>query len=107
MTCGLFFFFFFFFNLILLSFETNFSVVDLTVRLKKGASKADIDAAIKKAAEGPMQGIMRFSDEDIVSCDLIGSTHSSVYDSKASIALTDTFVKLISFYDNECGYSNR
>jgi len=83
------------------------SVVDLTVRLKKGASKADIDAAIKKAAEGPMQGIMRFSDEDIVSCDLIGSTHSSVYDSKASIALTDTFVKLISFYDNECGYSNR
>nr|AAU81890.1 mitochondrial glyceraldehyde-3-phosphate dehydrogenase [Trieres chinensis] len=85
----------------------NVSVVDLTARLDKGASYETICAAIKEASEGKMKGILGYQDEDIVSSDFIGDTHSSIFDEKAGIALTDDFVKLVSWYDNECGYSNR
>ena len=83
------------------------SVVDLTCRLEKGASYEDICAAIKAASEGPMAGILGYTDKDIVSSDLIGNKLSSMFDQKAGIALTDDFVKLVSWYDNEAGYSNR
>jgi len=85
----------------------NVSVVDLTCRLNKGAPYETICAAIKAASEGEMKGIMGYSNEDIVSSDLIGDSQSSVFDEKAGIALTDDFVKLVSWYDNEAGYSNR
>ena len=83
------------------------SVVDLTCRLEKGASYDVICAAIKAASEGEMKGIMGYTNEDIVSSDLIGDSQSSVFDEKAGIALTEDFVKLVSWYDNEAGYSNR
>jgi len=85
----------------------NVSVVDLTVRLDKGASYETICAALKDASEGKMKGILGYQDKMIVSSDFIGDTHSSIFDEKAGIALTDDFVKLVSWYDNECGYSNR
>jgi len=85
----------------------NVSVVDLTARLDKGADYETICAAIKAASEGPMEGILGFHDDDIVSSDFISDPHSSIFDKKAGIALTDNFVKLVSWYDNECGYSNR
>jgi glyceraldehyde 3-phosphate dehydrogenase len=85
----------------------NVSVVDLTARLDKGADYATICAAIKAASEGPMKGILGYHNDDIVSSDFIGDTHSSIFDEKAGIALTDNFVKLVSWYDNEAGYSNR
>ena len=85
----------------------NVSVVDLTARLDKGADYETICAAIKAASEGPMAGIMGYQDKAIVSSDFISDTHSSIFDKKAGIALTDNFVKLVSWYDNECGYSNR
>lgn len=85
----------------------NVSVVDLTVRLTKGAKYADICAKVKAAAEGPMKGILAYTDEDVVSSDFIGDNHSSIFDASAGIQLSDTFVKLISWYDNEYGYSNR
>lgn len=83
------------------------SVVDLTARLDKGASYETICEAIKAASEGSMAGFLGYQDEDIVSSDFIGDTHSSIFDQKAGIALTDDFVKLVSWYDNEAGYSNR
>jgi glyceraldehyde 3-phosphate dehydrogenase len=85
----------------------NVSVVDLTVRLDNGASYETICAALKNASEGSMAGILGYQNKDIVSSDFIGDTHSSIFDEKAGIALTDNFVKLVSWYDNECGYSNR
>ncbi len=85
----------------------NVSVVDLTARLDKGADYETICAAIKAASEGPMAGILGFHDDDVVSSDFIGDTNSSIFDKKAGIALTKNFVKLVSWYDNECGYSNR
>jgi glyceraldehyde 3-phosphate dehydrogenase len=85
----------------------NVSVVDLTVRLEKGASYETICAALKEAAEGKMKGILGYHNDDVVSSDFIGDTHSSIFDEKAGIALTDNFVKLVSWYDNEAGYSNR
>lgn len=83
------------------------SVVDLTCTLKKCASYADICAAIKNAVAGPMKGIMDYTDEAVVSSDFLGNTHTSIFDEKAGIALTDKFVKLVSWYDNEIGYSNK
>ena len=83
------------------------SVVDLTVTLDKGASYSDICAKIKAAADGPMKGILAYTDEDVVSTDFITDPHSSIFDAKAGIALDDNFVKLVSWYDNEWGYSNR
>lgn len=85
----------------------NVSVVDLTARLDKGADYETICAAIKAASEGSMSGILGYHDDDVVSSDFIGDTHSSLFDKKAGIALTDNFVKLVSWYDNEAGYSNR
>ena len=85
----------------------NVSVVDLTCRLEKGASYETICAAIKAASEGPMAGILGYTDEDVVSTDFISDTHSSIFDQKAGIALTNDFVKLVSWYDNEAGYSTR
>jgi glyceraldehyde 3-phosphate dehydrogenase len=85
----------------------NVSVVDLTARLEKGASYETICAALKNASEGPMKGILGYYTDDVVSSDFVGDTHSSIFDKKAGIALTDDFVKLVSWYDNEAGYSNR
>jgi len=85
---------------------TDVSVVDLTARLEKPASKEAIDAAIKKAANGPLEGLLAFTDEEVVSQDFVSDTHTSVYDSKASIVLNPHFVKLVSWYDNEYGYSH-
>jgi len=85
----------------------NVSVVDLTVRLGKPASYDVIKQKVKEAANGPLKGILDYTEEEVVSSDFIGSTHSSIFDAAAGIPLTDTFVKLISWYDNEYGYSNR
>ncbi len=85
----------------------NVSVVDLTARLQKGASYDQIKAAIKKAAEGPLKGILAYTEDDIVSSDMNGNTNSSIFDAKAGISLNDNFVKLVSWYDNEWGYSRR
>ncbi len=84
------------------------SVVDLTVRLKNGASYEDICATIKKASEeGELKGIMGYTEDAVVSADFIGDDRSSVFDAKAGISLSKDFVKLVSWYDNEWGYSNR
>eukprot|EP00536_Pseudo-nitzschia_multiseries_P004006 jgi/Psemu1/8993/gm1.8993_g len=85
----------------------NVSVVDLTARLEKGASYETVCAAVKDASEGDMKGILGYQNTDIVSSDFMSSPYSSIFDEKAGIALTDDFVKLVSWYDNECGYSNR
>ncbi|KAF5810061.1 putative glyceraldehyde-3-phosphate dehydrogenase (phosphorylating) [Helianthus annuus] len=85
----------------------NVSVVDLTCRLEKSVSYEDVKAAIKYASEGPMQGILGYTDEDVVSNDFVGDSKSSIFDVKASIGLSASFVKLVSWYDNEWGYSNR
>merc|ERR1719354_53802 len=81
------------------------SVVDLTCRLKSPATMDDIKDAIKTAASGPMKGIIAYTDEAVVSQDFVGETATSTFDAGASLALTDQFVKLISWYDNEAGYS--
>jgi glyceraldehyde 3-phosphate dehydrogenase len=83
------------------------SVVDLTVRIEKGASYEDIKKTIKEASEGPLKGILGYTEEDLVSTDFIGDSHSSIFDAKAGISLNNNFVKLISWYDNEWGYSRR
>merc|ERR1712232_610004 len=83
------------------------SVVDLTYRLEKPASYADITAAIKEAAAGDMAGVLDWTEDEVVSTDFVTCKASSVFDVQAGIALNDTFVKLVSWYDNEWGYSNR
>merc|ERR1711935_1269061 len=84
------------------------SVVDLTVRIEKGATMDEIVAAIKEAADsGDMKGIIGWTDEEVVSTDFVGNKTSSIVDIKAGIALNSNFVKLVSWYDNEWGYSNR
>ena len=83
------------------------SVVDLTVNLAKPAKYDEICAAMKEASEGELKGILGYTDEDVVSSDFLGDPRSSIFDAKAGIALTDTFVKVVSWYDNECGYSNK
>ena len=83
------------------------SVVDLTVNLAKPAKYDEICAAMKKASEGELKGILGYTDEDVVSSDFLGDTRTSIFDAKAGIALTDTFVKVVSWYDNEIGYSNK
>lgn len=85
----------------------NVSVVDLTVRLGKAAPYEEIKKKVKEAANGPMKGILEYTDEEVVSSDFIGCTSSSIFDAAAGIPLNDHFVKLISWYDNEFGYSNR
>jgi glyceraldehyde 3-phosphate dehydrogenase len=81
------------------------SVVDLTVNLAKGASYEEICAAMKEASETTMKGVLGYTEDAVVSNDFIGETQTSVFDAKAGIALTDTFVKVVSWYDNEMGYS--
>jgi glyceraldehyde 3-phosphate dehydrogenase len=83
------------------------SVVDLTVRLAKDTSYDEICAKIKEMSEGEMKGILGYTDEEVVSTDFLSDTHSSIFDAKAGIQLSPTFVKLISWYDNEYGYSHR
>ncbi len=83
------------------------SVVDLTVNLAKPAKYAEICAAMKKAAEGELKGILDYTEDMVVSSDFIGDPHTSIFDAKAGIALTDTFVKVVAWYDNEWGYSNK
>ncbi|KAI9012757.1 glyceraldehyde-3-phosphate dehydrogenase 2 [Gaertneriomyces semiglobifer] len=83
------------------------SVVDLTVVLEKPASYQTIVDAIKKAADGPLKGVLGYTADEVVSSDFIGDSHSSIFDIKAGIALNDSFVKLVSWYDNEYGYSHR
>ncbi|XP_040871188.1 glyceraldehyde-3-phosphate dehydrogenase, cytosolic isoform X1 [Glycine max] len=83
------------------------SVVDLTVRLEKGASYDEIKAAVKEASEGSMKGILGYTEDDVVSTDFVGDNRSSIFDAKAGISLNNNFVKLVSWYDNEWGYSTR
>ncbi|MBP3331351.1 MAG: type I glyceraldehyde-3-phosphate dehydrogenase, partial [Tidjanibacter sp.] len=83
------------------------SVVDLTVNLAKPASYDEICAAMKEASEGSLKGILGYTEEDVVSSDFLGDARTSIFDKKAGIALTDTFVKIVSWYDNEWGYSNK
>ena len=83
----------------------NVSVVDLTARLKKEATYAEICAAMKKASEGELKGVLGYTNEDVVSSDFIGNDHTSVFDEKAGIQLSPTFVKVVSWYDNEWAFS--
>jgi glyceraldehyde 3-phosphate dehydrogenase len=85
----------------------NVSVVDLTCRLEKAATYEEIKATVKAASEGELKGILGYTDEDIVSTDCNGDDHSSIFDAKAGISLNSNFVKLVSWYDNEWGYSHR
>ncbi|WP_192456881.1 glyceraldehyde-3-phosphate dehydrogenase [Musicola keenii] len=85
----------------------NVSVVDLTARLEKPATYKEICEAIKAASEGELKGVLGYTEDDVVSTDFNGEKLTSVFDAKAGIALSDTFVKLVSWYDNETGYSNK
>jgi glyceraldehyde 3-phosphate dehydrogenase len=86
---------------------SDVSVVDLTVELENPASYDEINAAMKAASEGPLKGILGYTEEKVVSTDFRGEAQTSVFDAEAGIALDPTFVKLVSWYDNEWGYSNK
>ncbi|MEI8341472.1 MAG: type I glyceraldehyde-3-phosphate dehydrogenase [Verrucomicrobiota bacterium] len=86
---------------------SDVSVVDLTVELIKPASYDEIKAAVKAAAEGPLKGVLAYTEDKVVSTDFIDETNTSVFDAEAGIALDSTFVKLVAWYDNEWGYSNK
>lgn len=83
------------------------SVVDLTVNLAKPAKYEEICAAMKKASEGELKGILGYTEEAVVSSDFLGDERTSIFDAAAGIALTDTFVKVVAWYDNEIGYSDK
>jgi glyceraldehyde 3-phosphate dehydrogenase len=83
------------------------SVVDLTARLAKPAKYEDIKAAMKKASEGELKGILGYTEDAVVSTDFVGCPLTSIFDAGAGIALSDTFVKIVAWYDNEMGYSNK
>jgi len=83
------------------------SVVDLTVKLEKAATYEDIKAAMKEASEGELQGILGYTEDEVVSSDFLSDARTSIFDAKAGIALNDNFVKVVSWYDNEWGYSNK
>jgi glyceraldehyde 3-phosphate dehydrogenase len=86
---------------------SNVSVVDLTVKLEKAATYEDIKKAMKDASEGDLKGILGYTEDDVVSTDFIGDARTSIFDAKAGIALNDKFVKVVAWYDNEWGYSNK
>jgi glyceraldehyde 3-phosphate dehydrogenase len=83
------------------------SIVDLVCRLSKKASREDINAAVQKAAAGPMQRIVEYSEAPLVSSDIIGNTHSSIFDALSTSSMQDGYARVVSWYDNEWGYSNR
>ena len=83
------------------------SVVDLTVRLEKAATMDDIKAAMKAASEGSMKGVLEYVDDEVVSSDFRTDLHTSIFDAQAGISLNDHFVKLVAWYDNEWGFSNK
>ena len=83
------------------------SVVDLTCELNKPATYEQICEAMKKASEGELKGILGYTEDQVVSTDFCGDCHTSIFDAKAGLSLDDTFCKLISWYDNEWGYSNK
>ena len=83
------------------------SVVDLTVKLEKAASYEDIKAAMKNASENEMAGVLGYTEDLVVSQDFVGDTRTSIFDANAGIALTDNFVKVVAWYDNEIGYSTK
>ena len=83
------------------------SLVDLTCELERNVTKEEIHAAMKEAADGPMKGILEYLDEPLVSCDIIGNTHSSIYDSLMTKVIGGNLIKIIAWYDNEAGYSSR
>jgi glyceraldehyde 3-phosphate dehydrogenase len=83
------------------------SVVDLAVQLKKPATDASINEAIRKAAEGPLRGILQYVEEPLVSADFVGNTHSSIFDAPSTKVLEGTFAKVMAWYDNEMGYASR
>ncbi len=85
----------------------NVSVVDLTCRIEKGASYDEIKAALKAASEGDLKGILKYTEDQVVSTDFLGDSHTSIFDAGAGISLNPNFVKLVSWYDNEWGYSNK
>ena len=85
----------------------NASVVDLTAVLKKSVTEKDVNAAIKAAAEGPLKGILFFAEDPLVSTDIIGDSHSSIFAADFTQVLDGTMVKSVSWYDNEWGYSCR
>ncbi len=85
----------------------NVSVVDLTCRLNKGASYEVIKAVMKQASENELKGILGYTEDEVVSADFLGDARTSIFDAKAGISLTDNFVKVVSWYDNEWGYSNK
>ena len=87
--------------------SADVSIVDLTCRLEKGASYDEICAAVKAAAEGPMAGVMAYTDEEVVSSDFRTDPHTSIFDANAGISLNPNFVKLVAWYDNEWGFSNK
>ena len=85
----------------------NVSITDLTVLLQKDTTAEEINAVLKEAAEGELKGVLGYTEDAVVSSDFLGDTRTSIFDAKAGIALTDTFVKVVSWYDNEIGYSNK
>jgi glyceraldehyde 3-phosphate dehydrogenase len=85
----------------------NVSVVDLTARLAKPASYDEIKAAFKAASTGALKGILGYTEDEVVSSDFMGDARTSIFDAKAGIALSPQFVKVVSWYDNEWGYSNK
>jgi glyceraldehyde 3-phosphate dehydrogenase len=85
----------------------NVSVVDLTVNLERGATYEDVKAAMKAASQGELLGILGYTEDEVVSTDFLGETCTSIFDAGAGIALTDTFMKLVAWYDNEWGYSSK
>ena len=87
--------------------SADVSIVDLTCRLEKAATYEEICAAVKAAAEGPMAGVVEYVDDEVVSSDVITDPHTSIFDARAGLALNDHFVKLMAWYDNEWGFSNK
>ena len=83
------------------------SVVDLVVELKKTVTKEEVNTAMKKAAEGELKGILEYTEDPIVSCDIVGNSHSSIFDALSTMVMEGNMVKVVSWYDNEWGYSNR